>query len=198
MFAAALRLALILGITLSWTMSAPPAMAQDTIQLPAVEKTGGMPLLEALAARHSERGIKEDALSEKQLSEILWSAFGVNRDDGKRVIPTARGKNELAVYAVLTTGVYLYDPAKNVLTLELAGDHTADYEKSPLTLLFAAPDNVVGGLHAGSAYQGAGLYCASAGLANVVKGTGADNLKGQLKLPDGFEVLVVQLIGLPG
>ncbi|MDR1037644.1 MAG: nitroreductase family protein [Deltaproteobacteria bacterium] len=198
MFAAALRLSLILAIALSWSMSAPPAMAQDTVQLSAVEKTGGKPLMEALAARHSERSFKEDALTDKQLSEILWAAYGVNREDGKRVIPTSRGRNELAVYAVLKTGVYLYDPAQNALTLALAGDHTAKYAKSPLTVLYAAPDNTTGGFHAGSAYQGVGLYCASEGLANVVKSTGADELKGQLTLPDGFQVLVVQSIGQPG
>jgi hypothetical protein len=179
-------------------MAAPEAMAQDTIQLPAVQASGGKPLMDALAARHSERSFKEDALSEKQLSELLWAAYGVNREDGKRTVPTARGRNELAVYAVLKTGVYLYDPAKNALTLALAGDHTGDYAKSPLTVLYAAPDNVMGGMHVGSAYQGAGLYCASEGLANVVKSTGADNLKGQLVLPEGFQVLVVQSVGLPG
>jgi nitroreductase len=182
-----------------WAAATPPAaVAQDSIQLPAVTASGGKPLMEALGARHSDRSFKEGALTEKQLAEILWAAYGVNREDGKRTIPTARGRNELAVYAVLKTGVYLYDPAGNRLTLELAGDHTELYAKSPLTLLYAGPDDTRGALHAGSAYQNAGLYCASEGLANVVKTTGADALDGRLKLPDGYRVLVVQSVGLPG
>ena len=93
--------------------------------------------------------------------------------------------------------MYVYDAAKNLLSLALAGDFTKKYGSSPLTLLYAAPNNVMGGLHAGSAYQGVGLYCASEGLSNVVKTTGADALKGQLPLPSGYEVLVVQSVGLP-
>jgi hypothetical protein len=173
-------------------------MAQDQIKLPEVTKSGGKPLFDTLATRHSTRDFKASAtLSEKQLSELLWAAVGINRPDGKRTIPTARGKNEIQVYAVLPSGVYLYDPEKLTLDLALAGDHTKDYGKSPVTFLYAAPESVMGGLHAGSAYQNAGLYCASENLANVVKTTGADNLKGQLKLPDGYAVLVVQSVGLP-
>ncbi|MDR1042252.1 MAG: nitroreductase family protein [Deltaproteobacteria bacterium] len=198
MFSPVSKAAIVLAIMIGWTISPSPAQAQDTIQLPAVQATGGKPLLEAMAARHSERSFKEDALSDKQLSEILWSAFGITRDDGKRTVPTSRGRNELAVYAVLKAGVYLYDPAKNALTLALAGDHTAKFAKSPLTVLYAGPDNMTGAFHAGSAYQNVGLYCASEGLANVVKSTGADELKGRLTLPDGYQVLVVQSIGLPG
>ncbi|MDR2611985.1 MAG: nitroreductase family protein [Deltaproteobacteria bacterium] len=182
-----------------WASAPPAALAQDTIQLPAVTPAGGKPLLEALAARHSDRTFNPDtALTDKQLSELLWSAFGVNRPDGKRTIPTAHGRSELSVFAVLKTGVYLYDPAANTLTLALAGDHTTKYAKSPLTVLYAAPDNLTGAFHAGSAYQNVGLYCASEGLANVVRTTGADELKGRLSLPEGFQVLVVQSIGLPG
>ncbi|MDR2339401.1 MAG: nitroreductase family protein [Deltaproteobacteria bacterium] len=187
-----------LAVAVALGLMATSAMAQDSIQLPAPAKTGGKPLFDAMSARKSDRNFKPDELTPAQLSGILWSAFGITRDDGKRTIPTARGRNELQVYAVLKTGVYLYDAESNTLKLALAGDFTQEYAKSPLTLLYAAPNEVLGGLHAGSAYQSVGLYCASEGLANVVKVTGADELKGKLKLPSGYEVLVVQSIGLPG
>jgi hypothetical protein len=174
------------------------AAAPPEIRLEPAVKTGGLPLNEALAARHSDRNIKADELAPAQLSGILWSAFGVNRDGGKRTIPTSHGKNELAVYAVLKDGVYAYDAEQHKLTLALEGDFLGEYGKSPLIILYAAPDSVMGGLHAGSAYQNVGLYCASAGLANVVKTSGADALKGKLTLPEGYQVLAVQHIGLPG
>jgi hypothetical protein len=197
MTATIIRALFVFVLVLSWGGTAQVAIAQDTIKLPDPVKTGGLPLFDALAARKSTRDFKTDDLTQEQLSGILWSAFGVNREDGKRTIPTSRGRNELAVYAVLKTGVYLYDATANTLTLALPGDQTAKYAKSPLTLLYAGPNEVVGGFHAGAAYQSVGLYCAAAGLANVVKTTGADELKGQLKLPDGYAVLVVQSIGLP-
>jgi hypothetical protein len=199
-FKTALAVALGLALGLA-AYAAAPALAQETIQLPAVAKDGGKPLMQALAARKSDRQFKPEAIPEAQLAAILWAAYGTSRDDTHRTIPTSRGHNELAVYAVTAAGVYAYDPVANTLTLALEGDHTAEYGASsppPLTLLYAAPDNTVGGMHAGSAYQNVGLYCASEGLNNVVKTTGSDNLKGQLKLPANFQVLVVQSIGQPG
>jgi hypothetical protein len=184
-----------------WPMAGPAkAAAGDEIALPPPDTTGGLPLMEALAKRKSFRAFQADQLSPAHLSNILWSAFGVNRDSGARVIPTAMGRNELAVYAVLGAGVYLYDPPAHKLTRVLKGNHTALYGGAPLTLLYAGPlaELANTGFHAGSAYQGVGLYCASAGLANVVKITGANNLSDQLTHPDGWRVLVVQSIGLPG
>jgi hypothetical protein len=189
----------ILAFFVIYSSATPAAYAQDnTIQLPEAVKKGGAPLFDALSKRQSTRQFQTNELTPKQLSGILWSAFGVTRSDGKRTIPTARGRNELQVYAVLHSGVYLYNAENNTLTLALEGDFTKEYGDQPLTLLYAAPNEVLGGMHAGSAYQNVGLYCASEGLANVVKTTGKDALRGKLSLPSGYEVLVVQLVGLPG
>jgi hypothetical protein len=192
-----LKTLFVFALVLSFTSVSESAVSQDSIVLPPPVKTGGLPLNEALAARASSRNFKPDGLTLPQLSQILWAAFGVNRDDGKRTIPTARDKKELQVYAVLASGVYVYDAEKNVLSRVLEGNFTQEFGKSPLTLLYAGPNNQVGAFHAGSAYQNVGLYCASEKLSNVVKGTGADKLKGKFALPEGFEVLVVQSIGLP-
>jgi hypothetical protein len=179
--------------------SSAKAQTPEVITLPDPQKSGGMPLFEALANRHSNRGFRPDTLSLQHISNILWCAFGVNRSDGSRTIPTSHGYKELAVYAVIAKGVYLYDADHNTLTKVLNGDRTLDYGGAPLTLLYSAPtkDGPVGGFHAGSAYQGVGLYCASEGLANVVKTTGANNLAGELPVQEGWPVLVVQSIGFP-
>jgi hypothetical protein len=107
-------------------------------------------------------------------------------------------RKELRVFAVLSGGVYLYDAEKNTLSQVLEGDYTAKYAQSPLTILYAAPDAPYGGVHAGAAAQSAALYCASTGLANVIKTTGTDALGDDLKLPSGYAVLLVQSVGLPG
>ncbi|MDR2354011.1 MAG: nitroreductase family protein [Deltaproteobacteria bacterium] len=201
MTVAILRAFIVLLLFLSYSSFTPTAsLAQDSqnIQLSAVTQSGGKPLLTTLAERKSTRSFKPDPISDKQLSELLWAAVGITRPDGKRTIPTARGQNEIEVYAVLPTGVYHYNPEKNILELVLAGNFSKEYGNSYITLLFAAPNNVMGGLHAGSAYQNTGLYCASEGLANVVKISGTDALKGKLSLPNNYEILVVQSIGIPG
>jgi hypothetical protein len=194
----ALSLSLSLVLALSLYLTAPLFAQEASIQLPEPEKSGGMPLMEAMSKRKSYRNFLPDALSPQQLSNILWAAFGVNRDGGGRTIPTAHGNNEIAVYAVLSSGVFLYDPVANKLNQVLNGDKTMEYGGAPLTLLFAAPTNgPVGGFHVGSSYQNVGLYCASTGLANVVKTTGVAALKDQLKPESDWKVLVVQSIGLP-
>jgi hypothetical protein len=195
-------LALALALSLSPLAPAPRALAApgDELALPAPDKTRGLPLMQALSNRKSFRAFQVEPLSLERLSDILWAAFGVNRETGGRVIPTYHGHNELAVYAVLSSGVYLYDPPGHKLVRVLPGNFTLDFGGAPLTLLYAGSviDGPVGGLHAGSAYQGVGLYCASEGLANVVKATGVDILADKLVPPNGWQVLVVQSIGLPG
>ncbi|MDR1049587.1 MAG: nitroreductase family protein [Deltaproteobacteria bacterium] len=195
-------LLLVLALALCW--AAPPASRAraapgDVISLPPPLKTGGIPVLDAIARRKSFRAFQGTSLSPEQLSTILWTAFGVSREDGRRTIPSFHGRRELAVYAVLGAGVYLYDAKSNNLTRVLRGDRTMDYGGAPLTLLYAGPsqNGQVGGFHAGSAYQGVALYCASEGLANVVKVTGIDVLINELKTENDWPVLIVQSVGLP-
>lgn len=66
-----------------------------------------------------------------------------------------------------------------------------------MTLLFVEKPNKYAGMHAGSAYQNVGLYCASAGLNNVVRGMyDAESLAKALNLGDK-EVIVTQTVGYP-
>jgi hypothetical protein len=179
-----------------------PASAQAAeagrIALPPPDKSGGRPLMEALALRATNRSISDKAVSDQDLSNLLWAVWGVNRPDGKRTMPTAKNSQDLAVYVARADGVWLYDGMKHDLTRALSGDFRAKLGGAPLTLLYAAPANSeFSGMHVGSLYQNAGLYCASAGLANVVKRSGADALDGTLKLPAGYRVFIVHLIGWP-
>lgn len=168
------------------------------MSLPKPVTTGGKALMDALSQRKSERSFSGNPVSDQDLSNILWAAWGVNRADGKRTVPTSRNRQEMQVFAVLESGVWQYDPAANTLSLALAGDQRGKYGGAPLVLLYSAPfEAAYGGMHAGSAYQNVGLYCASAGLANVVKTTGVDALKDSLPLPSGYKVLVIQAIGWP-
>jgi len=150
----------------------------------------------ALALRASTRTFSDKAVADQDLSNLLWAVWGVNRPDGKRTAPTARNNQEVAVYVAKADGVWLYDGARHELAPALSGDFRAKLGGAPVTLLYAAPaNNEFSGMHVGSLYQNAGLYCASAGLANVVKLRGANALNGILKLPEGYKVFVIHLIG---
>ena len=52
------------------------SFGQEKITLPSPTKFGGMPLMEALAARHSTRKFKTEPIAEQKLGDLLWAAFG--------------------------------------------------------------------------------------------------------------------------
>ena len=83
--------------------------AADTV-LPTPAKTGGMSLNEALNARQTVRKYKADMLTMPQISQLFWSAFGVNRADGsfKRTAPTARNCQEITLYMLTSKGAWAY------------------------------------------------------------------------------------------
>lgn len=184
------------------TMLASGAAHAGNIALPAPETTGGKPLMQAMAERRTEREFADKPVSTKDLSNILWAAYGFNRP-GKRTIPTARNEQGMDVYVLTKDGAFLYNAKDNVL--EQVGTRdlreflgAQDFaRKAPLTLLFVEKPNKYAGTHAGSAYQNVGLYCASVGMNNVVRGIyDADALAKALNLGDKA-VTITQTVGYP-
>ena len=154
--------------------------------------------MQSLADRHTSRSISDQAVSDQELSNLLWATWGINRADGRHTAPTARNNQEVAVYVALSNGVWLYNPKENQLELKLDQDARYRLGGAPITLLYAAPSqDKYAPMHIGALFQNAGLYCASAGLANVVKGSGIDALNGMLELLPGYQVYIIHSIGYP-
>lgn len=176
-----------------------PALADVPVELPAPQKQGGLSMLEALAKRHVERKFDSRPLPMQEVSNILWAACGVNREDGRLTVPTALNRRNIAVYAVLPDGVYRYDARRNVLERVLEGDYLKLYSNgAPMVLLHTAPESDrYAAFHVGSMYENVALYCASAGLANVMKAQETNRLDGKLPLPDGWKVYMIQPVGYP-
>jgi hypothetical protein len=93
---------------------AATAIGQDLqpIPLPAPRKTGGMPLMEALNKRQTIRAISGRNLETQTVSDLLWAAFGVNRENGPRgktgrTAPSAMNLQEIDIYVAMPEGVYL-------------------------------------------------------------------------------------------
>jgi len=156
---------------------------------PSLDK--GIGLMAALKKRMTYRNISDKKLTLQQLSELLWSADGVNRPDGKRTSPAAMAKYAVDIYVVLPEGVYLYDVAKHELTPVAKGDFRKEAGKQDF--VYTAPVNLVYVinlknwenlnrpvpekkrdrwiiLEAGFFVQNVYLYCASEGLGTVVRG----------------------------
>ena len=176
------------------------AFAEVLVELPVPQKSGGLSLLESLAKRHVERTFDSRPLPMQEVSNILWAACGVNREDGRLTVPTAMNYQRIGVYAVLPDGVYRYDARQNVLEQVLQGDaYLKMYANgAPMVLLHVAQESDrYSAMHIGSMYENVALYCASMGLANVMKAQETDRLEGRLPLPEGWKVYMIQPVGYP-
>jgi len=192
--------------------------AQDLapVKLPAPETDGGKPLMQALKARQSAREYGTGKLPAQVLSNLLWAAWGINRPDGHRTAPSASNKQEIDVYVTLPDGAYVYDAKANVLNPVAAGDLRAATGTQPfpataaLNLVYVADTTKVArpatdpqqamniGADAGFISANAYLFCASEGLATVVRAS-VDKaaLAKALKLRDAQVIVLAQSIGYP-
>lgn len=160
--------------------------ARRSIKLPAPDKRGGLPLMQALAKRRSSREFARKPLPLPVLSGLLWAAFGVNRRGGGRTAPSALDAQEIDVYVALPDGAYIYDATNHALKLVAASDlrRVTGYQDfvdgAPLDLVYVADHRRMrmvpvaqresyASAAAGAIAQNAYLYAASTGLATVIR-----------------------------
>ena len=143
----ALRVPLLHWLCLAVLAFPAPVVAQQLqpVDLPAPQTTGGMPLMQALKARHSTREFSSRKLPLQELSNLLWAAFGVNRPaSGKRTAPSAMNWQETDIYVATADGLYVYDAGGNKLDPVLAEDvraatGTQSYVgEAPVNLVYVA------------------------------------------------------------
>ena len=175
----------------------------------------GMPLMQILKERHSTREFSAEKVPPQTLSNLLWAAFGINRPDGKRTAPSAHNWQELEIYVDMADGLFLYDAKANALQPILKEDAraatgTQDFVKDvPIDLIYVADlARVSGGspedktlytaIDTGVIVENVYLFCNSAGLATVVRGS-VDRavLAKRMGLRADQIIIVTQSVGLP-
>ncbi len=197
------------------TMAAS-SFAQASIVLPAPTMDGGESLMQSLKARQSVRDYADRAVSNQDLSNLLWAAWGVNRagHDG-RTVPRWRDTYLLDVYVIRADGVWHYEPKTHRLVFHMAGDLRGQTTSgqpfvatAPLDLAYAVDmskitgesendRNATAGATAGLTAQSVHLYCASAGLATVFRESVPASLAKRLNLPQGQVIQFAQTVGYP-
>ena len=210
-----MRRKIILSLVMMVISSCLFAQEADTIQLNLPDLTSGKLLMQALQERKSSRAFADRELPLGELSNLLWAANGINRpEEGKRTAPTSRNKQELDVYVVLRSGIYLYDAIHSLLVPVAAGDYraqtgTQDYvATASVNLIFVSDLERLGGdadrqecssrINVGYVSQNVYLYCASAGLATVARGSvEKEPLSTTMKLRPGQMVILAQSVGYP-
>jgi nitroreductase len=205
------------GILAGAAFAAAPgvAAAQEpaALKLPQPRKTGGMPLFDAIARRHSTREYSDRPLPQQALSDLLWAAFGVNRPDGGRTAPYARHIIMIDVYVATADGVWLYEPTAHALLPHMKDDIRAvtgeqDFVgHAALDLVYVGHGERMGdvppqerifnaSVDAGFIGQNVYLFCASEGLATVFRGAlDASKLARIMKLPSEQFVTYAQTVG---
>jgi nitroreductase len=189
--------------------------AQDlpSVALPAPQTSGGKPLMQTLQERASRREFAPDPLPPQVLSNLLWAAWGINRPDtGGRTAPSAMNRQEMDVYAATADGAFLYEAKEHRLKpvtkddLRALTGTQAYVATAPVNLIYvsrasggtAADQAQAGGIQAGLISENVYLFCASAGLATVVRGSiNRDALAKALKLPSAQKIILAQTVGYP-
>ncbi len=190
------------------------AQTLKPIQLPTPHTSGGRPLMQVLKERQTRREFRSEKLPMQVLSNLLWAAFGINRPDGRRTAPSAMNWQEIDLYVVTSDGLFLYNPKANRLEPVLAKDVRAAtgtqafVATAPANLVYVADLNKTG--HSGTEAEfftaadvgfiaeNVYLFCASEGLATVVRGSvDRPMLARIMKLTPNEKILLAQSVGYP-
>lgn len=204
-------------ILIAFIIAAPAAAADlKPIELPKPRTEGGRPLMEVLSDRVSIREYSPEPLPMETISDMLWAAFGINRpESGKRTAPSAVNWQEIDIYVSMKNGLYLYNASEHRLDpvldedIRAATGTQAFCAVAPVNLIFVADFNKItradrdqkifySAADTGFISQNVYLYCASEGLATVVRGmVDKEALAEKMKLEPHQKVILAQTVGYP-
>ncbi len=198
----------------------PQSIKSQDIILPAPDKTGGKPLMQALNDRHTTRSFLKDELPVQQISNLLWAAWGINRPgENKRTAPSAVNWQEIDVFVAMASGLYLYDAEANTLKqihnrdIRSACGTQGFVSEAPVNLVYVADMTKTGKKdgdtvndsdlfmsYADCAFIGQNvyLYCSSENLGCVIRGSiPKERLASEMGLNPMQKILLAQTVGFP-
>jgi nitroreductase len=203
------------------------AQGLEPITLPKPEVEGGKSVLAALRERRTVRSVRTDKLPPQMLSNLLWAAFGVNREKGSfgkagRTAASASNSQEIDLYVALPEGIYLYEAGPHRLTPVAAGDFRVRAGRggaatAPVNIFYVAdlarydrgsgqPDRSIGDPEVQKSYYYVAtgliagnvyLFAASQGLAAWFHNCDKNNTVREFKLRPEQRVLFAQTVGYP-
>jgi len=217
-------------LTLLWTLSLNQGMLlvlkinkMEEITLPAPETKGEISVEEALSKRRSIREYKNEPLTLKEVSQLLWAAQGITAEWGGRTAPSAGATYPLEIYLLagkvegLNPGVYHYIPASHSLKKILAGDLRKELSRAalgqrcikeaPITLVITAiydrttvryRERGIRYVHLEAGHVGENIYLQAEALGLGTVGIGAfydEEIKRILKLKKGESVIYLMPVG---
>lgn len=192
--------------------------AQDlaSIKLNAPSKERGSDIMKTLSDRRSGREFSSEKLSIQDLSDLLWAANGINREDGRKTAPSARNNQDIDIYVIMEEGAYLYDAKAQELKPVAKGDHRsliadtqASIKNAPACLLIVSDlsrftglneesQKQLGAFDAGIVSQNISLFCSACGFTTVPRAyMKKDELKKVLNLSETQVPMLNNPVGYP-
>ena len=208
------------AVLMSGNLSSVLAQELKPIQLLKPQLDIGRPLMQALKDRRSSRAYSAEKLPLQVLSNLLWAAFGINRpESGRRTAASGGNRQDIDIYVAVADGVYIYDAKAHMLNPVLAEDvRSLSGRQTPTVPLDDAPINLIyvwdgkkksktsteeqnlnlAFAHTGFISQNVYLFCASEGLATVVRlWFDRPALEKKMGLRPEQYVTLVQSVGCP-
>jgi SagB-type dehydrogenase family enzyme len=201
----------------------PDEPREKIISLPPPARVSDTSLESALWERRSIREYQDEELSMTEVSQLLWSAQGINRPPKYRTVPSAGALYPLEIYLLvgmvddLSPGLYRYRPHNHDLEQIFPGDKRSQLssaalnqemvEEAPAVIIITAVyerttvkygDRGIQYVHmeVGSAAQNVYLQAASLNLGTVFIGAFHDEqVKNTLDLPNDETPLAILPIG---
>lgn len=219
--------AVLAGSTSVYSMNLKHVQILNEIELPKPEHEGGKSVMASLLDRRTTRSISAKDLSMQMISNLLWAAFGVNRDTagfGKkgRTAPSASNSQEIDLYVALPKGVYIYEAINHRLLPVAEGDFRARSGRrgaatAPVNIFYivdlarydqgpSQPDRSIGDPEVQKSYyftdtgfiaQNVYLFAASFGLAAWFHNCDKENTVSEFNLKPTQRVLFAQSVGYP-
>lgn len=134
-----------------------------SIELPPISAGVDVSLTQVLRRRRSQREISHKPISLQMLSNLLWAAWGVNRESGPfgqpgRTAASASNSQEIDLFVLLPEGAYLY----NATVHRLIGVSPEDLREAAMTpgqrgLASIAPVQLVFGVDVERLFHTAGF-----------------------------------------
>ena len=197
-----------------------PDEEREMTQLSKPVLRGKISVEEALTRRRSVREFAPKALSEQELSQLLWAAQGITGAAGLRTAPSAGALYPIELYVATATGFYQYDPPAHRLSRRSTQDlraaicHAALNQEAILqgaavfviAAVFARTERKYGAMRtpryvhmeAGHVAQNLLLQAVGLGLGAVPIGAFYDSeVRKVLTLPSGHEPLYLIPVGHP-
>jgi hypothetical protein len=136
------------GLVTSAVIASTPALAaqgRKSNRIAAATHSWWQALMQVLMLRRSTREYADRPLPLQTLSDLLWSAFGINRPaTGDRTAPYWRHVMVIDIYAAMADGVWLYEPKRHALIQHQNADIRAStglqdfVATAPLNLIYVA------------------------------------------------------------